>query len=377
MMRSLSLGASGGGPGALWHRLRPYLVVDAPLALCIVLLMSTGLLTLYSASMDFPGRFASQLRHMLVALGVMWVVANVPPQVLMRHAAAIYGFGVALLVAVFLIGVSKKGAKRWLHVGVDIQPSEIMKIAMPLMLAWFFHQYAGMRRWKAFLVASLLLLVPVALIMKQPDLGTALLVLAAGGYVIILAGLSWKAMAGMAATVALSLPLAWPLLHDYQRNRVMTLIDPSADPLGKGFQVLQAGIAIGSGGVAGKGWMEGTQGRLGFLPERSTDFIFSVYAEEFGLAGNLALLVMYFLLVLRGLQITANASTAFSRLLAGAITMIFFTYAFVNIGMVSGILPVVGVPLPFISYGGTALMTLGLGCGILMSIQRQSRPTQR
>ncbi|PHV05866.1 hypothetical protein CSQ96_18935 [Janthinobacterium sp. BJB412] len=213
--------------------------------------------------------------------------------------------------------------------------------------------------------------------MKQPDLGTALLVLAAGGYVIVLAGLSWKAMAGMAATVALSLPLAWPLLHDYQRNRVMTLIDPSADPLGKGFQVLQAGIAIGSGGVAGKGWMEGTQGRLGFLPERSTDFIFSVYAEEFGLAGNLALLVMYFLLVLRGLQITANASTAFSRLLAGAITMIFFTYAFVNIGMVSGIVPVVGVPLPFISYGGTALMTLGLGCGILMSIQRQSRPTQR
>ncbi|MES2076780.1 MAG: rod shape-determining protein RodA [Pseudomonadota bacterium] len=377
MIRSLSAGASGGGAGALWHRLRPYLVVDAPLALCIVLLMSTGLLTLYSASMDFPGRFALQLRHMLVALGVMWVVANVPPQVLMRHAAAIYGFGVALLVAVFLIGVSKKGAKRWLHVGVDIQPSEIMKIAMPLMLAWFFHQYAGMRRWKAFLVAGLLLLVPVALIMKQPDLGTALLVLAAGGYVIVLAGLSWKAMAGMAATVALSLPLAWPLLHDYQRNRVMTLIDPSADPLGKGFQVLQAGIAIGSGGVAGKGWMEGTQGRLGFLPERSTDFIFSVYAEEFGLAGNLALLVMYFLLVLRGLQITANATTAFSRLLAGAITMIFFTYAFVNIGMVSGIVPVVGVPLPFISYGGTALMTLGLGCGILMSIQRQSRPTQR
>ncbi|MFC3379302.1 rod shape-determining protein RodA [Rugamonas sp. CCM 8940] len=357
----MSIGAAdAGGPAALWGRLRPYLAVDAPLALCIVLLMSTGLLTLYSASIDFPGRFALQLRHMLVALGVMWVVANVPPQVLMRHAAAIYGVGVALLLAVFLIGVSKKGAKRWLHIGIDIQPSEIMKIAMPLMLAWFFHQYAGMRRWKAFLVASLLLLLPVALIMKQPDLGTALLVLAAGGYVIILAGLSWKALAGLAATAALSLPLAWPLLHDYQRHRVMTLIDPTADPLGKGFQVLQAGIAIGSGGMGGKGWMEGTQGRLGFLPERSTDFIFSVYAEEFGLAGNLVLLVMYFLLVLRGLQITANAGTAFSRLLAGAVTMIFFTYAFVNIGMVSGIVPVVGVPLPFISYGGTALMTLGL-----------------
>jgi rod shape determining protein RodA len=222
-------------------------------------------------------------------------------------------------------------------------------------------------------MAALLLLVPAALIAKQPDLGTALLVLAAGFYVILLAGLSWRALTALAVAALAAIPLAWPFLHDYQRHRVMTLLDPAGDPLGKGFQILQAGIAIGSGGVTGKGWMEGSQGKLGFIPERSTDFIFSVYAEEFGLAGNLVLLVLYTLLIVRGLQITARAGSTFARLLAGAITMIFFTYAFVNIGMVSGIVPVVGVPLPFISYGGTALMTLGLGCGILMSIQRQAR----
>jgi rod shape determining protein RodA len=356
---------------ALWRRVRPYVAVDAPLALCIALLLATGLVTLYSAGSDFPGRFELQLRNVIVALGIMWMAANVPPQVLMRYAAAIYAGGVLLLLAVFVAGVSKKGAQRWLAVGVDIQPSEIMKIAMPLMLAWFFHQYAQARRWQVFAIAAVLLLIPVALIARQPDLGTALLVLAAGFYVILLAGLSWQALAALAVAAAAAVPLAWPFLHDYQRHRVLTLIDPAADPLGKGFQILQAGIAIGSGGVGGKGWMQGTQGRLGFLPERSTDFIFSVYAEEFGLAGNLVLLVLYLVLIGRGLQITAGATTAFSRLLAGAITMIFFTYAFVNIGMVSGIVPVVGVPLPFISYGGTALMTLGLGAGILMSIQRQ------
>ncbi|MFA9219025.1 MAG: rod shape-determining protein RodA [Sphingomonadaceae bacterium] len=360
--------------GTLWQRLRPWLAVDAPLALCIVLLLATGLLTLYSAGSDFPGRFELQLRNIAIALAIMWAAANVPPQQLMRFAAAMYGAGVLLLLAVFLAGVSKKGARRWLPLGIDIQPSELMKIAMPLMLAWFFHQYAHLRRWHSFAIAALLLLLPVALILKQPDLGTALLVLAAGFYVILLAGLSWRALATLAVTAVAALPLAWPFLHDYQRQRVLTLLDPGADPLGKGFQILQAGIAIGSGGVAGKGWMQGTQGRLGFLPERSTDFIFSVYAEEFGLAGNLLLLVLYLLLILRGLQITAAANTQFARLLAGAITMIFFTYAFVNLGMVSGILPVVGVPLPFISYGGTALMTLGLGGGILMSIQRQQNP---
>jgi rod shape determining protein RodA len=348
-----------------------FAVLDWQLALCITLLLATGLVTLYSAGSDFPGRFGLQLRNVAIALVLMWMVASVPPATLMRYAAPVYTAGVLLLLAVFFFGEIKKGSRRWLSVGFDFQPSEMMKIAMPLMLAWYFHQYASARRWQVFAVGGVLLLIPVALIAKQPDLGTALLVLAAGFYVIVLAGLSWKALAGFAVAAAVSVPIAWPLLHDYQRQRVLTLIDPSADPLGKGFQILQAGIAIGSGGLAGKGWQQGTQGQLGFIPERTTDFIFSVYAEEFGLLGNLALLVLYFLLIARGLVITANATTHFARLLAGAITMIFFTYAFVNIGMVSGIMPVVGVPLPFISYGGTALMTLGVGGGILMSIQRQ------
>ncbi|UGQ47545.1 rod shape-determining protein RodA [Massilia endophytica] len=359
-------------PASVPERLRGWLAVDGPLALCIGVLLAAGLVTLYSAAADFPGRFALQLRNVAIALGIMWTAANVRPQQLLRMAPAVYVLGVLLLLAVYAAGVSKKGAQRWLHLGVDIQPSEIMKIAMPLMLAWFFHQFAAMQRWHRFAVAALLLAIPVALILKQPDLGTALLVLAAGFYVILLAGLSWKALGALAFVGLASIPLAWPLLHDYQRERVLTLIDPSADPMGKGFQILQSGIAIGSGGVSGKGWLSGTQGHLGFIPERSTDFIFSVYAEEFGLAGNVLLLALYFLLIVRGLHITGRAATAFSRLLAGAITMIFFTYAFVNIGMVSGIFPVVGVPLPFFSYGGTALMTLGLGAGILMSVQRES-----
>jgi len=205
----------------------------------------------------------------------------------------------------------------------------------------------------------------------------ALLVLAAGFYVIVLAGLSWKALAGLTVAGIAAIPLSWPLLHDYQRNRVLTLLDPAADPLGKGFQIQQAGIAIGSGGMQGKGWLAGTQGHLGFVPERSTDFIFSVFAEEFGLVGNIALLLLYTALIVRGLQITARAATHFSRLLAGAITMILFTYVFINIGMVCAIFPVVGVPLPFFSYGGTALMTLGLGCGILLAVRRESDAAAR
>ncbi|MFT5960972.1 MAG: rod shape determining protein RodA [Burkholderiaceae bacterium] len=257
-----------------------------------------------------------------------------------------------------------------MNLGIVIQPSEIMKIAMPLMLAWFFQKREGMVRWTEFLVATILLAIPVALIARQPDLGTALLVLAAGFYVIFLAGLSWKVIAGLFVTVAASLPVLWTLLHDYQRQRVMMLIDPTSDPLGKGFHIIQSTIAVGSGGLFGKGWLKGTQAHLEFIPERTTDFIFAVYSEEFGLVGNLVLLTLYMLLIGRGLVIAANAPTVFTRLLAGAITMIFFTYAFVNMGMVSGILPVVGVPLPLMSYGGTALVTLGLGAGILMSIQR-------
>ena len=266
-------------------------------------------------------------------------------------------------MAVFMFGVIKKGARRWLHIGVDIQPSEIMKIAMPLMLAWYFQQRSGMLRWHSFLLAAVLLIIPVGLIAKQPDLGTALLVLASGFYVIFLAGLSWKALVGLVVAAGASLPVAWSLMHDYQRERVMTLIDPTSDPLGKGFHIIQSTIAIGSGGVMGKGYHKGTQAYLEFIPERTTDFIFSVYSEEYGLLGNLFLLFLYLLLIGRGLMIAANAPTLFTRLLAGAITMIFFTYAFVNMGMVSGILPVVGVPLALHELRRHRPVYPGAGCG--------------
>jgi len=361
----------------LWQRIKPHLAVfDGALSLIIFLIMSVGIVTLYSAGMNFPGRVEDQLRNILVAFIVMWIAANISPQTLLRFAVPIYTVGVALLIAVAVFGIVKKGSRRWLNIGMVVQPSEVMKIAMPLMLAWYFQKREGMIRWPVFLIAGLLLAVPVGLIIRQPDLGTGVLVLAAGFYVIFFAGLSWKVLTGLAVAGAASLPVIWSVLHDYQRQRVMMLIDPTSDPLGKGFHIIQSTIAIGSGGVTGKGWLMGTQTHLEFIPERTTDFIFSVFSEEFGLIGNTILVVLYLLLIGRGLMITANAPTLFTRLLGGSITMIFFTYAFVNMGMVSGILPVVGVPLPFMSYGGTALVTLGLGAGILMSIQRHRKLVQ-
>jgi rod shape determining protein RodA len=357
-----------------WQRLRPYvLVFDVPLALIIAALLSVGLVTLYSAGMAIPGKVWDQSRNIAAAVLMMWMVANLPPQMMMRLAVPAYAVGVALLVAVALFGIIKGGSRRWLYVGTQIQPSELMKIAMPLMLAWFFQREQGQLRWQSYLIAAVLLAIPAGLIARQPDLGTATLVTVAGACVIFLGGLSWKALGALAAAGAASLPVLWSFMHDYQRDRVLTLIDPYHDPLGKGFHIIQSMIAIGSGGATGKGWMHGTQTHLEFIPERTTDFIFAVFSEEFGLAGNLVLMLLYLLLIWRGLSITLNAATLFTRLLGGAITMIYFTYAFVNMGMVSGILPVVGVPLPFMSYGGTALMTLGLGGGILMSIQRHSR----
>jgi rod shape determining protein RodA len=283
-----------------------------------------------------------------------------------------------LLIAVALFGDISKGARRWLNLGfMRVQPSELMKVAMPLLLAWYFQQRESLLRPADWLVAVILLLLPVGLIARQPDLGTAVLVLAAGCYVIFFAGLSWKIIIGLGIAGIASLPVAWTLLHDYQRDRILTLIDPEKDPLGKGFHIIQSTIAIGSGGIFGKGWRNGTQAQLDFLPERHTDFIFAVYGEEFGLVANLLLLLLYIMLIARGLMIAANGATLFARLLAGAITMIFFTYAFVNMGMVSGILPVVGVPLPLVSYGGTALVTLFLGIGILMSIQANRQLVQK
>jgi rod shape determining protein RodA len=356
------------------RRVLPYVTVfDAPLAIVITLLLFVGLVTLYSAGLAIPGKVSDQLRNIFMAFLVMWIAANITPQMMMRLAVPAYALGVALLVGVALFGVIKGGSRRWLNVGFQIQPSELMKIAMPLMLAWFFQRQQGQLRWHTYAIAALLLAVPAGLIARQPDLGTALLVTAAGFYVIFLSGLSWKVLGGLAAAACAALPLLWGVLHDYQRERVLTLIDPYHDPLGKGFHIIQSMIAIGSGGFAGKGWTHGTQAHLEFIPERTTDFIFAVFSEEFGLTGNLVLMALYLLLIWRGLHIAVNAATLFSRLLAGAVTMIYFTYAFVNMGMVSGIVPVVGVPLPFMSYGGTALLTLGLGGGILMSIQHHSR----
>jgi rod shape determining protein RodA len=361
----------------LWQVIRPHLTVfDPALSLIIFLILCVGIVTLYSAGIGFPGRVEDQLRNILIAFIVMWIAANISPQTLLRFAVPLYVLGVSLLIAVAVFGVVKKGARRWINIGMVVQPSEMMKIAMPLMLAWYFQKREGMLRWHVYAIALVLLAVPAALIIRQPDLGTALLVMAAGVYVIFLAGLSWKAIIAAFVAVGASLPVIWNFLHDYQRQRIMMLIDPTSDPLGKGFHIIQSTIAVGSGGITGKGWLKGTQTHLEFIPERTTDFIFAVFSEEFGLAGNLVLMTLYLLLVVRGLMIAANAPTLFTRLLAGAITMIFFTYAFVNMGMVSGILPVVGVPLPFMSYGGTALVTLGLGAGILMSIQRHRKLVQ-
>ena len=328
-------------------------------------------------------------RNMVIAVTLLFFVAQIPPQRLMSLAVPLYTVGVTLLIAVAIFGVTKKGARRWLNLGITIQPSEILKIAMPLMLAWWFQKREGLLRPLDFGVALLLLAMPVGLIMKQPDLGTAILVLSAGLYVIFFAGLSWKLIAPPLFLVVLGLfavvwygdalcadGVRWPVLHDYQQQRICTLLDPSRDPLGKGFHIIQGMIAIGSGGMTGKGFMQGTQTHLEFVPERTTDFIFAAYSEEFGLVGNLMLITGFIFLILRGLYIAVMASTLFTRLLAGSVTLTFFTYAFVNMGMVSGILPVVGVPLPFISYGGTAMVTLGLGIGILMSIAKAKRLVQ-
>ncbi|MDI6747556.1 MAG: rod shape-determining protein RodA [Rhodocyclaceae bacterium] len=349
--------------------------IDGPLLGFTGLLLLVALIAMASAA---PGRMMTHLVHIAVALTVMRIAAQIPPQRLMALAPALYVFGVLLLVAVALFGDVSKGARRWLNLGViRIQPSELMKIAMPLMLAWYFQKHEAMLRLKDYFVATVILLIPVALIIRQPDLGTSILVFAAGFFVIFLAGLPWRVIIGLTVSAAAAAPFAWTLLHDYQRQRILMLLDPEKDPLGKGFHIIQSTIAIGSGGILGKGWGQGTQAQLEFIPERHTDFIFAVYAEELGLIGNFVLLVLYALLIGRGLQIAVKAANLFARLVAGAITLIFFTYAFVNVGMVSGILPVVGVPLPFVSYGGTALVTLMLGVGILMSIQKNRMLVQK
>lgn len=348
--------------------------LDSTLLACLLFALFVGLMVLYSASGQNLSRISAQLINIAVALIVMWITANISPQHIERIAVPAYLLGMLLLLGVALFGDISHGARRWLNLGITkIQPSELMKIAVPIMLAWYFSKREGNLKVVDFIIAGVILGAPVLLIMKQPDLGTSLLVVAAGFFVIFLAGLSWKFMLGGAILLGAMAPVFWSLLHDYQRRRIEILMDPSQDPLGSGYHIIQATIAIGSGGFSGKGWLNGTQTQLDFLPERTTDFIFAVFGEEFGLMGNLLLLLLFAIIIIRGFIIASQAKTTFSRLLAGSIAMTFCIYCFVNMGMVSGILPVVGVPLPLISYGGTSMLTIGLSLGLLMSIQTHKK----
>lgn len=356
----------------IWRLLTAH--IDRPLMLGVSLLLLISLLVLYSADNATWGQPLKQMVNIAVALVCMWIVANLPLHYLMRTAVPIYVLGMVLLISVAVFGEISHGARRWLNLGViTIQPSELMKIGVPLMMAWYFEKNEATLTLKNYLVAALLLFVPVALIARQPDLGTSMLITASGFYVLFLAGLSWRVIGSLAVAALASAPIFWSMLHDYQKHRILMLIDPSQDALGNGYHTIQAGIAVGSGGFLGKGYLNGTQTHLDFLPERTTDFAFAVFSEEFGLLGNLILLSIYAFVVMRGFVITGNASTYFTRLMAGSITLTFATYAFVNMGMVSGILPVVGVPLPLISYGGTSLLTLLLGFGMLMSIETHKK----
>lgn len=343
--------------------------IDPLLLAALGALVTVSLVLIYSASGGSIDRVLGQFVNIIVAFAALWLVANMPLHYLIRSAVPIYIIGMVLLLGVAFFGEIQNGARRWLNLGVaTIQPSELMKIAVPLMMAWYFERHEATLDWKNYLIAAVLLIIPVGLILRQPDLGTGLLIIASGFYVLFLAGLSWRIIIGLGVSALASAPFLWHALHDYQRQRILMLFDPSQDPLGKGYHTIQGMIAVGSGGVLGKGYLNGTQTHLEFLPERTTDFIFAVYSEEFGLLGNFVLLSIYMFIMWRGFIITANASTYFTRLMAGSITLTFFTYAFVNMGMVTGILPVVGVPLPLVSYGGTSMLTLSLGFGMLMSI---------
>lgn len=358
-------------PHSIWTKIH----IDPYLLLALLSLMGLGLGILYSASGGSTEMISRQLVRLSMAFAVMIVMAQLPPRFYRHWAIPIFTLGIAMLIAVLFFGHVGKGAQRWLDLGfMKFQPSEIMKLAVPVMVVNYLARHTLPINMSQALIALGIVITPTLLIAKQPDLGTSLLVAASGVFAIFLAGISWKIIASAIAAAALFLPILWHfLMHDYQRTRVMTLLDPEKDPLGAGYHIIQSKIAIGSGGVSGKGWLEGTQSQLEFLPERHTDFIFAVFGEEFGLIGVAGLLLIYLLIVARGLYIAAHAQEAFGRLLAGALTLTFFVYVFVNIGMVSGMLPVVGVPLPLVSYGGTSMVTLMAGFGIIMSINSHRR----
>lgn len=360
-----------GGQRSAWARWH----VDWPLLAMLVVLCACGLVVLYSAAGGDESTVYRQGIRLSAGLVAMLLIANIRPDTLRRWSPWLFVGGLALLLAVLLVGVRGGGAQRWLDLGfMRFQPSELVKLATPMMLAWYLSERRLPPRLTVIGGALLLICVPAVLIFLQPDLGTAILVAMAGLFVLFLAGLSWKLIGAIGAAVAIFAPVAWFfLLHDYQRNRVLTLFNPERDPLGTGYHIIQSKIAIGSGGVWGKGWMEGTQSQLQFLPERTTDFIFAVLAEEFGWIGALLLLALYVLIILRGLYIASQGQDTYSRLLAGALTLVFGVYVIVNTAMVSGLLPVVGIPLPLISYGGTSMVTLMVSFGILMSIHTHKK----
>ena len=348
--------------------------IDLPLLAGVLLLCGFGLIVLFSASGENLAQVQRQAIRIVLALMIMLAIAQINPTTLRRWSPWLYTLGVLMLIAVLAFGEVGKGAQRWLDLGVvRFQPSEMVKLAVPLMIAWYLAEKRLPPSWQRLAIAALLMVVPVLLIAKQPDLGTALLVGCAGIFVLFFAGISWRLIGGLIITLAGAAPVAWYLMRDYQRQRVLTFLDPEKDPLGAGYHIIQSKIAIGSGGIYGKGWLNGTQSQLDFLPERHTDFIFAVLSEEFGLVGVLVLLSLYLFVIARGLYIATRAQDTFARLLAGSLTLVFFVYLFVNTGMVSGLLPVVGVPLPLVSYGGTSLVTLMAGFGILMSIHTHRR----
>lgn len=354
-----------------WH-------IDKPLLIGLVLLSCLSLLILYSASAQKLNVPIGQSLRLLIGFGVMLLIAQIRPESLARWSPIIFAIGLFLLIVVLAVGAIGKGAQRWLDLGLfSLQPSEIMKLGVPMMTAWYLAQDNVPPKLQQVAISLLIILIPAYLIIKQPDLGTALLIMASGMFAVFLAGMSWSTIIGFIGLIAAAVPIAWTyLMHDYQRQRVLTLFNPTSDPLGTGYHTIQSMIAVGSGGLFGKGWLNGSQAHLDFLPESSTDFIYAVFAEEFGLIGTLFLFVLYLFIVIRGLIIALYAQDTYARLLAGSVTLTFFIYFFVNIGMVSGILPVVGIPLPLISYGGSSIVTLMAGFGILMSIHTHRKIIQ-
>lgn len=347
-----------------------YIHIDVMLLSFIMLLCAAGLVILYSASSQNPYVIEFQLAHFLLAFSVMFIMAQIPPASLQRSAPFIYIIGLIMLIIVLIIGHIGNGAQRWLNLGImHFQPTELMKLAIPLLLAWYYHQIQLPISFKSVAIALPIIFIPALLTAKQPDLGTAILLVIAGASVLFLAGISSRIIVSAITSLSICIPFVWYILHDYQRQRVLTFLNPERDPLGKGYHIIQSKIAIGSGGIFGKGWLNGTQSNLHFLPEHSTDFIFAVFGEEFGFVGSIILIMFYMLIVTRGLYITINAQDTFSRLLAGSITFTFFVSFIINMGMVTGILPVVGIPLPLISYGGSSMVTMMASFGILMSIQ--------